>query len=85
MMRKPTGSEAFFLAATLTAASLTTLEITPKVIEICRKQSVATQIEVKRRKMVDPSDAFSTGFLLGGGVGAFATLKLIAAKINGCP
>ncbi len=84
-MRKPTRSEAVFLAVTLTAASLTTLEVIPKVIESCRKQSAVVQAEIRKKKLVDPKDAFSMGFLVGGGVGALATIKFIAAKINGYP
>jgi hypothetical protein len=83
--RKLTVTETVFLAATLTAASLTTLEVIPKVMESCRKQSAIVQAEIKSKKLVDPRDAFSMGFLVGGGVGALGTIKLIAAKINGYP
>lgn len=84
-MRKLTVTETIFLAATLTAASLTTLEVVPKTIKSIEKQSAIVQAEIKRKKLVDPKDAFSMGFLVGGGVGAFATIKFIAAKINGYP
>lgn len=84
-MRKPTPSEVIFLTTTLTVASLATIEIAPKIMETYKKQSVATQVEIKRRKMVNPSDAFSAGFLVGGSVGVFATLRLIATKINNYP
>ena len=83
--RKLTVTETVFLAATLTAASLTTLEVIPKVIESCRKQSAIVQAEIKSKKLVDPRDAFSMEFLVSGGVGALGTIKLIAAKINGYP
>lgn len=83
--RKLTVTETVFLAATLTAASLTTLEVLPKVIESCRKQSAIVQAEIKRKKLVDPRDAFSMGLIVGVGVGALGTIKLIAAKINGYP
>ena len=84
-VRKITLTETLFLAATLTTASLTTLEVTPKVIKLVGKQSAIVQAEFKRKKLVDPRDAFSMGFLVGGGVGALATIKFIAAKINGHP
>ena len=84
-MRKLTVTETIFLAATLTAASLTTLEVAPKTIKSIEKQSALVQAEIKRKKLVDPKDAFSMGFLVGGGVGALGTIKLIAAKINGYP
>ncbi len=83
--RKLTVTETVFLAATLTAASLTTLEVVPKTIKSIGKQSAIVQAEIKRKKLIDPRDAFSMGFLVGGGVGAFATIKFIAAKINGYP
>ena len=91
-VRKLTVTETVFLAATLTAASLTTLEVVPKTIKSIEKQSAMryapasyVQAEIKRKKLVDPKDAFSMGFFVGGGVGAFATIKFIAAKINGYP
>ena len=84
-MRKLTVTETIFLAATLTAASLTTLEVVPKTIKSIEKQSALVQAEIKRKKLVDPKDAFSMGFLVGGGVGALVTIKVIAAKINGYP
>ena len=84
-MRKLTVTETVFLAATLTSASLTTLEVAPKTIKSIEKQSALVQAEIKRKKLVDPKDAFSMGFLVGGGVGAFATIKFITAKINGYP
>lgn len=84
-MRKLTVPETLFLAATLTAASLTTLEVIPKVIKSVKKQSAIVQAEIKKKKLVDPREAFSMGFLVGGGVGALATIKFIAAKINGYP
>lgn len=84
-VRKLTVTETLFLAATLTAASLTTLEVVPKVVESCRKQSAIVQAEIKRKKSIDPKDAFSMGFLVGSGVGVFATVKLIAAKVNNYP
>ena len=83
--RKLTVTETIFLAATLTAASLTTLEVTPKVIKSVGKQSAIVQAELKRKKLVDPRDAFSMGFLVGSGVGALGTIKFIAAKINNYP
>ena len=84
-VRKITLTETLFLATTLTAASLTTLEVVPKVMKSVRRQSAIVQAELKRKKLVDPRDAFSMGFLVGGGVGALATIKFIAAKINGYP
>lgn len=83
--RKLTVTETLFLVTTLTAASLTTLEVTPKIIKSVGKQSAIVQAEMKKKKLTDPRDAFSMGFLVGGGIGAFATVKLIAAKINGYP
>lgn len=83
--RKLTKVETIFLATTLTVAILTTLEVAPKVIKSVEKQSALIQVEIKRKKMVDPKDAFSMGFLVGSGVGALATIKFIAAKINGYP
>ncbi len=83
--RKLTVTETLFLAATLTAASLTTLEVVPKTVKSISKQSAIVQAEIKRKKLVDPRDAFSMGFLVGGGVGALVTVKVIAAKINGYP
>ncbi|PSB49764.1 hypothetical protein C7B67_16440 [filamentous cyanobacterium Phorm 6] len=84
-VHKFTVTETIFLAATLTAASLTTLEVTPKVIKSVGKQSAIVQAEIKKKKLVDPRNAFSMGFLVGGSVGALATIKVIAAKINGYP
>ncbi len=84
-VRKLTVTETVFLATTLTAASLTTLEVVPKTIKSVGKQSAIVQAEIKKKKLVDPRDAFSMGFLVGGGVGALATIKFIAAKINGYP
>ncbi len=83
--RKLTVTETVFLAVTLTAASLTTLEVTPKVIKSVGKQSAIVQAELKRKKLFDPRDAFSMGFLVGGGVGTLGTIKFIAAKINNYP
>lgn len=84
-MRKLTKTEAFFLAATLTSASLTTLEVTPKYLKAIERQSAIVQAEIKRKKITDPRDAFSTGLVVGAAVGALVTVKVIAAKLNGCP
>ena len=83
--RKLTLTETVFLAATLTAASLTTLEVVPKTIKSISRQSAIVQAEIKKKKLVDPRDAFSMGLLVGAGVGALVIIKVIAAKINGYP
>ena len=84
-MRKLTVTETLFLAVTLTTASLTTLEVAPKVMKLVGKQSAIVQAEIKKKKLVHPIDAFSTGLIVGFGIGTFATIKVIAAKINGYP
>lgn len=84
-VRKFTATETIFLAATLTAASLTTLELMPKTIKSIEKQSAIVQAELKRKKITDPRDAFSMGLLVGVGVGTLVTMKVIAGKINGYP
>lgn len=84
-MRKFTRSEAIFLAATLTAASLTTLEVVPKTVKSIEKRSAIVQAELKKKKLPDPMDSFSAGLIVGVGAGALGTIKLIAAKINGYP
>lgn len=83
--RKLTVTETIFMAATLTAASLTTLEVTPKVIKSVGKQSAIVQAEIRKKKLIHPNDAFCMGLIVGGGVGALVTVKVIAAKINGYP
>ncbi|MGB8686058.1 MAG: hypothetical protein WCD53_01770 [Microcoleus sp.] len=83
--RKLTVSETIFLAATLTAASLTTIEVIPKSIKSIEKQSAIVQAEIKKKKLIHPIDAFSTGLIVGLGIGTFATVKMIAAKINAHP
>lgn len=83
--RKVTVNETIFLAATLTAAFLTTIEVIPKSIESIEKQSAIVQAEIKKKKLIHPIDAFSTGLIVGLGIGTFATVKMIAAKINGHP
>lgn len=47
--RKLTVSETIFLAATLTAASLTTIEVIPKSIKSIEKQSAIVQAEIKKK------------------------------------
>ncbi len=81
-MRKPTRSEAAFLAATLTVASLATVEVVPKIIESCRNQATIAEAEFKKKNSTNSKDAFWTGLIVGVGVGAIGTTKLIADKLN---
>ncbi|MEG3841032.1 hypothetical protein [Microcoleus sp. herbarium14] len=81
-MRKPTRSEAVFLAVTLTAATLLTVEVIPKVVESYKIQSTVARTEFKKKASTDSKDAFWTGLIIGLGVGAIGTTKLIADKIN---
>lgn len=83
--RKLTVTEVIFIATTLTAASLGTLEVLPKTIKSIEKKSAIVQAEIKKKKLIHPSDAFSMGLIVGVGVGAFGTMNFIAAKINRYP
>ncbi|MEG3981868.1 hypothetical protein [Microcoleus sp. D3_18a_C4] len=81
-MRKPTRSESAFLAATLTAATLLTVEIIPKVVESYKIQAPIARAQFKKKSSTNPRDAFWTGLIMGLGLGTIGTTKLIADKIN---
>lgn len=66
-MRKPTRSEAFFLATILTVATLATVEITPRLIESC-KTTMAARKSKKNTKSV-----FYDGLIIGIGGGVLGT------------
>ncbi|MEG4838376.1 hypothetical protein [Microcoleus sp. B9-D4] len=81
-MRKLTPSESVFLAGTLTASILTTLEVVPGIIDKLKEQAHQASEERKRTKAVNPADTFTAGLIIGLVGGAVATTKVISDKIN---
>lgn len=81
-MRKPTRSESIFLATTLTAATLLTVEVIPKVVESYKIQAAILLVADKKKTPTNSKDAFWTGLIIGLGVGSIGATKLIADKIN---
>ncbi len=79
---KVSKTDATFLAATVTAASLATIAVVPKVADKIKQDTAQVQAELQRNKRVDPKDAFGAGVAVGAIAGAAGTAKIIADKLN---
>ncbi|MEG4857086.1 hypothetical protein QUB75_04765 [Microcoleus sp. K1-B6] len=81
-MRKPTPGESVFLAGTLTASVLATVEIVPDVAKELAEDAQKTAQLYAEQKLVHPVDSFTAGAILGIVAGSAVTLKVIAEKMN---
>lgn len=75
-------TDATFLAATATAASLATISIVPDAIDEIKQKATEVQAELQRENRVDPKDVFAAGVATGVAIGAGGTAKIIADKLN---
>lgn len=79
---KVSKTDAAFLAGTVTVAALDTIAVIPEATKLVDREVAEVKAELKQSKRIAPEDAFSAGLVVGIGIGAIGTVKVISDKLN---
>lgn len=80
-MQKPTATDTAFLAGTLAVAAASTIAIVPGIVDEIKEQSDTVAQELRENNQADPKDVFAAGVVVGIGLGAAGTIKVISDKM----